>query len=273
MEKQPPRPMTPFDELVVPRQLQMLKLFLPYTPSSNQQFLGVFVKFLELKETMAFFQNCGNNLHTQAFSRSSPPTAMEMLQEIKPYMPPKEAEMMDTFSNMMNIMEMVQMFQGSGADAGGSPFGDMADIFSAFGGGFGGAGGENPENGSSENTDTGSGGGFGGMGNASDMFSGGFNPMDMMMGMMTPDQQNMFQMYNHMFENQMGSNDGSTDEGQPEANSSETASSEIEVPEDVNDHTTIYTNPDGTKDSFFWKGDDTDERMDESSGNEEYRPG
>lgn len=273
MEKQPPRPMTPFDELVVPRQLQMLKLFLPYTPSSNQQFLGVFVKFLELKETMAFFQNSGNNLHTQAFNRSSPPTAMEMLQEIKPYMPPKEAEMMDTFSNMMNIMEMVQMFQGSGADAGGNPFGDMADIFSAFGGGFGSAEGDGSQSGSPENEDSGPGGGFGGMGNAANMFSGGFNPMDMMMGMMTPDQQNMFQMYNHMFENQMGANDGSTDQEQPETNSAETAYSETFVPEDVNDNDRNATNPNSTKDSFFWKGDDTDERMDESSGYEEYRPG
>lgn len=212
MEKQPPKPMTPFDELVIPQQLHMLKLILPYTPSSNQQFLGVFIKFLELKETMAFFQNSGNPLHTQAFNRSSPPTAMEMLQEIKPYMPPKEAEMMDTFSNMMNIMEMVQMFQGSGGDTGGSPFGDMSDMFSSFGGG-----------------------------------SGGINPMDMMMGMLTPEQQNMFQMYNHMFEDEMNSNEMGSNENS--------------------------TDPDGTKDSFFEKGDDTDERMDEQSGNEEYRPG
>ncbi len=171
MEKQPPRPMTPFDELVTPPQLHMMKLFLPYTPSSNQRFLGVFVKFLELKEAISFFQTAGNDLHTQAFSSSSPPSFLEIMQEIKPYMPPKESEMIDTLLNMMNIMEMAQMFQGN------------PDI--------------TPGSGSGEND------GNQNMGGLSGLFSGGFNPMDMMMGMLTPEQQNMFQMYNNMFANDM----------------------------------------------------------------------
>ena len=35
MEKRPPRPMTPFDELVSSPQLQMIKLLLPYVPVSG----------------------------------------------------------------------------------------------------------------------------------------------------------------------------------------------------------------------------------------------
>lgn len=209
MEKKMPKPMTPFDELVIPQQLHMLKLFLPYTPSSNQHFLGVFIKFLELKETIAFFQDSKNNLHTQAFHRDSPPSPTEMLTELKPYMPPQQSEMMDSFLNMMNIMEMMQMFQGN----------DGGD--------------------SSGNTDSGGFGGMNNMGNMADMFSGGFNPMDMMMGMMTPEQQNMFQMYNNMFASEMDS-----PENPPDDNAAE--------------------------ESNTWKGDDTDERMDEQSGNEEY---
>lgn len=270
MEKRPPRPMTPFDELVTPPQLQMLKLFLPYTPSSNQQFLGVFIKFLELKETISFFQNIENDLHTQAFSRNHPPSPTEMLQDLKPYMPSQQAEMMDTFLNMMNIMEMVQMFQGNGDDTGGNPFAGMADMFS----------GGSSDGSSSSNSES---GGFGGMGDMANMFSGGFNPMDMMMGMMTPEQQNMFQMYNNMFASEMNSKENAPDHTTSDqtvsnnstsnSNTSETEASDYKS---ANYDNLNYDNPnngtisDFTNEQYRMKGDDIDERMDEQSGNEEY---
>lgn len=245
MEKKPPRPMTPFDELVIPQQLHMLKLMLPYTPSSNQQFLGVFIKFLELKETIAFFQNFRNDLHTQAFSNEHPPTIMGMLGELKPYMPPQEAEMMDTFLNMMNIMEMVQMFQGNGGDTSENPFADMMGAFTSGGSTDGG-----------EENIKGSGfQGMGNMGNMADMFTGGFNPMDMMMGMLTPEQQNMFQMYNSMFAQGMDTPENEEDMDSSDVSNSEMYNYETDSPE--------AEDPE-------MKGDNIYERMDEQSGNEEY---
>jgi hypothetical protein len=154
MEKKPPRPMIPFDELVNPPMLQMLKLFLPYTPASNQKFLGIFVKFLEFKETVSFFQGSDYDLQAQGWNENQPSSPMEILMELKPYLPPREAEMLETLLNMMNMMEMFRTFS------------------------------DNPEAESSKDLD----------------------PMNMAMGMLTPEQQDMFQMYSSMFSNEGDSN-------------------------------------------------------------------
>ncbi|MGC4020175.1 MAG: hypothetical protein QM793_13755 [Muricomes sp.] len=234
MEQRPPKPMIPFDEMVTSPMIQMIKLFLPYTPASNQRFLGVFAKFLELMDTISFFQRPSYHLHTQAFSGSQASSPMEMLMIVKPYMPPGQADMMESFLNIMNIMEMVQMFQTSAQSEGDG----------------------------SENMD-----GMGDMGNPGNMFSGGFNPMDMVMGMLTPDQQNMFQMYNNMFsedDNSQGNNTASQ-EGPLWGNSSEPPGEnppkEDRYPSDLNET--------DLEKLFQMKGDDIDERMDEQSRNEE----
>lgn len=220
MEKKTPRPMTPFDELVTSQELQMIKLLLPYTPSSNQQFIGVFIKFLELKDTISLFRNISNNSQTKAFNRSYPPSPVDMLQEMKPYMAPEQTEMMDTFLNMMNIMEMAQTFQGDSPD------------------------------------------------------SGGLNPMDLMAGMMTPDQQNMFQMYNSMFSNEMDSMEKNSENKEPmnkESADREPMDREWMYQEPLNKES-VDRDPLNEEYSGYSvkKGDDTDERLDEPSGNEEY---
>jgi hypothetical protein len=219
MEKKPPKPMIPFDELVNPPTLQMLKLFLPYTPASNQQFLGIFVKFLELNETISFFQKPKHDLHTQAFSGNTAPSPMEMMAEIKPYLPSQENEMIENLLNMMNMMEMVRMFQESAQ------------------------GQENPDGSTSEGGSTGD-NNMGGFGN---MFSGGLNPMDMMMGMLTPDQQNMFQMYNEMF----------SDETPPDQATSENENSN-DSPTDNND-AQKDTLSETDKNNINMEGDDKNE--------------
>ena len=104
MEQNPPKPMTPFDNLVTPPFLYTLKLLLPYTPPSMQRFFGIYIKFLELRHTMEYFQG---------FS-SSPANILEGL---KPYMGPAEKEMMEQMEMMMNMMEMTK----------GQP--DMSDMF------------------------------------------------------------------------------------------------------------------------------------------------
>lgn len=181
MDKKNLPPITPFDNMVTSSELQMMKLFLPYTPGSMQQFLAVFVKFLELQETIRFFGeiNSGSKRHAFHKSASSP---LDMLDDIKPYMEEKDCETIDSLLNMMNMMEMVSAFQTMG--------GTQA-------------------------------------GNASE----GFNPMDMVKGMLTPEQQDMFEMYNTMF---------------------------------ANDMDTTQQNDDSMK------GNDDNGELDESPGNEEY---
>ena len=177
MEKKPSTPMTPFDEWTVPRELHILKLLIPYTPAASQQTLGILVKIMELQHTFQYFQQQKNALHSQEASAgfSSP---LDMLEEIAPYLPPEQAEMLGTFRNMMNIMDMVQMMQefSGGMETDFDPSGSP-DSEASFGNGAGCREGE-PS--------------FG-------MFGGGFDPMQLMMGMLSPEQQEMFQMYQTMF--------------------------------------------------------------------------
>lgn len=177
MEKKPSTPMTPFDEWIVPRELHILKLLIPYTPAASQQTLGILVKIMELQHTFQYFQQQKNALHSQEASAgfSSP---LDMLEEIAPYLPPEQAEMLGTFRNMMNIMDMVQMMQefSGGMETDFDPSGSP-DSEASSGNGAGCREGE-PS--------------FG-------MFGGGFDPMQLMMGMLSPEQQEMFQMYQNMF--------------------------------------------------------------------------
>lgn len=150
MEHKPPRPMTPLDTMVTPPYLYTLKLMLPYTPSSNQRFLAIYIKFLEFRYTMDHFHGFPARSSSKDSRHGFAP--MGMFEDLKPYMAPEEKEMMDQMEMMMNMMEMVQSTQA------------------AEGGGNG---------------------------------AGGFDPMDMMMGMMNPEQQEMFQTYSNMFESDM----------------------------------------------------------------------
>ena len=181
MEKKSPTPMTPFDEWTVPKELHILKLLLPYTPASSQQALGILVKVIELQHTFQYFQQQKNVLHSQEFSAgfSSP---LDMLEEIAPYLPPEQADMLGTFRNMMNIMDMVQMMQEFSAGANQEPYesgGPETDASS--------------ENSSQYNADRRE------PQKTSGSFGGGFDPMQLVMGMLSPEQQEMFEMYQTMF--------------------------------------------------------------------------
>ena len=47
--------MTSLDEAVLPRELQMLKAFLPFLPAPAQKMLAIYIKWTELQNTIAYF--------------------------------------------------------------------------------------------------------------------------------------------------------------------------------------------------------------------------
>lgn len=140
--------LTPFDKLISSKQLQMLKLMIPYAPPQNQRTLAVYTKFLELQYTMDYFGKFQSDLHTQAFEKATF-TPMSMLDELRPYLPERIRNSLDSILNVFNMMEMISTMEKVN---------------------------------SNENSD-----------------AGGFNPIDIMKGMLTPEQQNMFEMYSTMF--------------------------------------------------------------------------
>lgn len=108
MEKDSLKPMTPFDELTVPPELQIMKLLLPYTPASNQQMLGILIKFLELQHTVHLFRHAALKTQSQT-SNGNPPSFADILDEISPYLPSQGLQMIHTFHEIMNIMELAKL--------------------------------------------------------------------------------------------------------------------------------------------------------------------
>lgn len=136
MDKKQTKPVTPFDELTVSPELQIMKLLLPYTPPSNQQMLGILIKFLELQHTIVFFQNHTLKMQSRTGS-GNPPSFTDMLEEIAPYLAPDGSQIVNQFremADMMNLMngvlspeqqEMFQMYQSMFAQEGGGTNGRM----------------------------------------------------------------------------------------------------------------------------------------------------
>ena len=155
MERFPPKPMTPLDELVTPPSLYTMKLLLPYMPSSLQRTLAIFVKFFEFRQTMEMFYGFGNT--------GKPISSAAIFNDLKPYMNPKEQEMMEQAEGMMNMMEMMKQMQ---ADT--EPSSD----------------------------------------------GGGTSPFDLMKGMLDPEQQRMFDMYNDIFNHAVNPADSDTQKGE-----------------------------------------------------------
>ena len=155
MERFPPKPMTPLDELVTPPSLYTMKLLLPYMPSSLQRTLAIFVKFFEFRQTMEMFYGFGNT--------GKPISSAAIFNDLKHYMNPKEQEMMEQAEGMMNMMEMMKQMQ---ADT--EPSSD----------------------------------------------GGGTSPFDLMKGMLDPEQQSMFDMYNDIFNHAVNPADSDTQKGE-----------------------------------------------------------
>lgn len=112
MDPKQPEPMTPFDEITVPRQLRFLKLLLPFLPASNRKMLGILVKFMELQHTIQLFQTAADSIFQQLSRKNPQPlnTPSDFLEMMMPYLSAEELETANTFRSAMNMMEMMQMF-------------------------------------------------------------------------------------------------------------------------------------------------------------------
>ena len=97
---------TPFDRLTSSESLRIMKLIIPYVEPESQRFLALYIRFLELQNTAAFFQHFNNGIQSQEFKThaSSP---MDIFQEIAPYISPEFAETFENISNIMNMMDMM----------------------------------------------------------------------------------------------------------------------------------------------------------------------
>ena len=110
--------LTPFDKLTSSSELQMMKLFIPYTEPRSRQMLAVYIKFMELQNTLRYFSSCATNLHSQDLHHKTT-TPLQIFEEISPYLP---NNMFEQFEQLKTMMDMMEMMQGQ----------DMSDMFQMF---------------------------------------------------------------------------------------------------------------------------------------------
>lgn len=162
MEKQEQDSIQAFDTLYTTNQIQILKILLPYCAPDIQRNLAVMIRFLELQYTIFFVRS-----HPEAFR--SPPLPLsfgELCEKIRGYCPPALRAMLDQFQSIQNAMQMYEEMK------------QMMELFGDIAPG--------PE-GQSEESET-------------SMGDSPMDPLSMLMGMLSPSQKEMFQMFQSEFQ-------------------------------------------------------------------------
>lgn len=90
--------LTPFDLRTNTPALQMIKLIIPYLPPKNQRILAIYIKFVEFQNTLSSFR----------IFKSRTYSTEQLLNEIRPYLPPDIFDSIDSLLNMMSMMEMMK---------------------------------------------------------------------------------------------------------------------------------------------------------------------
>ncbi len=105
---------TPFDTLTASKPIRMMKLMIPYVAPKMQRILAVYVRFLELQDTLQFFHHFQSGLSSQDFA--SPKEPMELFRELAPYLPAAFSDTMEQFDSLKTMMdamsEMTAMTEG-----------------------------------------------------------------------------------------------------------------------------------------------------------------
>lgn len=97
--------MTPFDEAILPKELQMLKAFLPFLPANMQKMFAIYIKWTELRCTIEYF-----NRNTPV---QQSPEIGNLMKCMKGILPPEEQAQMEQFTDIFENMDMYRdMFEG-----------------------------------------------------------------------------------------------------------------------------------------------------------------
>jgi len=160
-----------FDTIYTNNHIRILKVLLPYFDPNSQKKLAIMIKFMELRYTMDYFSR-----HTPAFpagfnGSAQQPDIVRIFEQIKNFCTPSERAMFEQLANMKKSMEMYEEMMG------------MMQLFNQFSEGSSSAPSPETEKNEEPNINP--------FGNA--------NPMDMLKGMLSPEQQTMFDMFQSSF--------------------------------------------------------------------------
>ena len=93
------------DEMILPKELQMLKAFLPFLPAGLQKTLAIYIKLMEFQKTIEYFDR---NIPSQ-----QSPDMGNLMKCMKGFLPPEEQTQIEQFAEMFENMDMYRdMFEG-----------------------------------------------------------------------------------------------------------------------------------------------------------------
>lgn len=214
MEQTENRAVVTFDTLYTNNHIQILKVLLPYFDVKSRKKLAVLIKFMELRYTMEYFSQ---HAALESAEEGAPggqehqPDIVQIFEQIKNFCTPSERAMFDQLANMKKSMEMyeemmnmMQLFSQLNPE-GQTPFSDFQmPSGSAQEGSYREAACQNdhtafPQQDRVPDADDDSGTGSDApLGQSSAPF-GSANPMDLLKGMLSPEQQAMFEMFRSSF--------------------------------------------------------------------------
>lgn len=94
-----------FDEAILPKEMLMLKAFLPFLPAGMQKMLAIYIKWMELQKTIEYFDQ---NVPVQ-----QSPDIRNLMKCMKGLLPPEEQSQMEQFADIFENMDMYRdMFEG-----------------------------------------------------------------------------------------------------------------------------------------------------------------
>lgn len=169
-----------FDTLFCTNHIQMLKVILPYMDNQTQKSMAIYIKFLELNYTIAYFKKhpyplCG------CVEREKPADIFKMCTELIPFCTENEKKQIEQLRSVFQSMEMYkEMSQTMDMMKDFMP--DMASFMDGF----------SESRTAEEGGNTTENGVFGSSGSNP---GGGFDMMNMLMNMLTPEQRQMYEMF------------------------------------------------------------------------------
>lgn len=209
-----------FDTLYTNNHIQILKVLLPYFDFKGKKQLAVLIKFMELRYTMDYFSRHSalDAAAQEVHRKSAQPDIVRIFEQIKNFCTPSERAMFDQLANMKRSMEMydemmgmMQMFSQLMPESENRPDENAACAGQPECAGQSGYAYDDPQEYVDQQDYTGQqeysghsgsdrGSSIDPRGQNANPF-GNANPMDMLKGMLSPEQQAMFEMFQGSFGN------------------------------------------------------------------------
>lgn len=160
-----------FDALYTTNEIQKCKVLLPYIDPSMQKHLAVYIKYMELQYTMKYVRRHPSQINGCSIPSDERPDLRSLCRQLSYYSTPEEIRQLEQLQNMLRTMETMQeMTQTMSALQ--EAFPDLSDVM--------------PFGNDAAFSDT---------ENAGTSQTGTSSIIDMMMGMLTPEQKTMYEMF------------------------------------------------------------------------------